>query len=343
MATENQTPAVVTLMTAPTFELRRFAWGTPDRLEVSGMFGDLPATPADAPVLVVRAGETVHRLPAVPDSLDGPPADGRVWQAQFAWQDPPVAFRGAELQLGADLIVELPEPGSKRRLARPRMLKVRTAPAGGADPRPEIKPVARDPQGRRDPQSSGNGRAPSVGSQVELLAAQEEVREVRAQLQQTQAELTRTREDLQSERERRAGDGERFREGLAKVRESAERALTAEQVTVTQLGTDLREARTEVETKDAAMEALRKQVEAAGAARTQAEAKAQDEAETLRKQVAKLESDGKETERLRSELASRAAQIDATRTELEKAHGAIDQARSDAERLLGRLTSIRAK
>ena len=34
MAIENQTPAVVTLTMTPTFELRRFAWGTPDRLEV---------------------------------------------------------------------------------------------------------------------------------------------------------------------------------------------------------------------------------------------------------------------------------------------------------------------
>ena len=109
----------------------------------------------------------MHRLPAVPESFSGPPANGQVWQAQFAWQDPPVAFQGAELQLGAELIVELPEPGFKRRVARPRLLKVHTAPEPG--------------HGRRS--------AASVGSQVELLAAQEEVREVRAALQQTRAEL----------------------------------------------------------------------------------------------------------------------------------------------------------
>ena len=338
MAIENQTPAVVTLTTTPSFELRRFAWGTPDRLEVSGTFGSLPDMPADAsPVLVVRAGETVHRLPAIPESLDGPPADGRVWEAQFAWQHPPVAFRRAELQLAGDLIVELPEPGSKRRLARPRMLTVRTMSAAAAQPRPEPEQTTPDPPG------NGNGRAASVGSQVELLTAQEEVREVHAALQQTEAELTRAREDLQAERERRAGDGERFHAGLAKLRQAAEDALTAEQVTVTQLGTDLRDARAEIESKDAAIEDLRKQVEAADAARAQAEAGAKAESEALRKQLAKLESAGQETERLRSELASRAAQIDATRAELETAHSAVDQARSDAERLLGRLASIRAK
>jgi hypothetical protein len=338
MAIENQTPAVVTLTMAPTFELRRFAWGTPDRLEVSGTFGGLPDLADDAtPVLVVRAGETVHRLPAVPESLDGPPADGRVWEAQFAWQHPPVAFRTAELQLAPNLIVELPEPGSKRRLARPRMLKVRTSSEGAAEPRAET------PQAAPQPEGPGNGRAASVGSQVELLAAQEEVREVRAVLQQTQAELSRAREDLQAERERRADDGERFREGLAKLRESAEDALTAEQVTVTRLGAELRDAQAEIETKDAALEDLRAQVEAADAARTQAEAKALAETEALATRLAKLEQDAEEIERLRSELANRAAQIDATRAELETAHGAVDQARSDAERLLGRLASIRAK
>ena len=338
MAIENQTPAVVTLTMAPTFELRRFAWGTPDRLEVSGTFGGLPDLAADdTPVLVVKAGEIVHRLPAVPESLGGPPADGRVWEAQFAWQHPPVAFSTAELQLAADLIVELPEPGSKRRLARPRMLKVRTISAGAAEP------PAQPAQAAPEPEAPVNKRAASVGSQVELLAAQEEVREVRAGLQQTQAELTRAREDLQAERERRAGDSERFREGLAKLRQSAEDALTAEQVMVTQLGTDLRDAQAEIETKNAALEALRTQLEAADAARTEAEASALAETEALAEQVAKLENDGKEIERLRSELASRAAQIDATRAELETAHSAVDQARSDAEKLLGRLASIRAK
>lgn len=283
MESENQTQAVALEAADRRFELRRFAWGTPDRLELAGTFGGLPETPTGAPVLVVKAGERVHRLPAVPDSFSGPPANGQVWQAQFAWQDPPVAFQGAELQFGTELIVELPEPGFKRRVARPRLLKVQTAP---------------------EPLATVDGSAASVGSQVELLAAQEEVREVQAALEQTRAELARAREDLQAERNRRAADGERFREGLAGVRESAEQALAAEQATVTQ---------------------LRSQAEATEAARTEAEATA----DALRKQVEKLESDSQETGQLRSELAT--------------AHSAVDEARGDAERLLGRLTSIRAK
>jgi hypothetical protein len=59
----------------------------------------------------------------------------------------------------------------------------------------------------------------------------------------------------------------------------------------------------------------------------EAEARAQTEAEALRREVAELQSRGEEAERLRSQL--------------ETAHGAVEDARSDAERLLGRLTSIR--
>jgi hypothetical protein len=314
----------------PTFELKRFVWGAPDRLEVSGTFGGLPETRADSAVLVVHAGESVHELPAVADSGDQLPEDGRAWQAEFAWQEAPVAFELAELRLGPDLVVQLPEPGAKKRLGRPRVLEVRSALAGEAEaPRAETpalappKPVISD------------GGAASVGTQVELITAHEEVREVRVTLQQTQEELTRARDDLQAERERRAGDGERFHEGLAKVREAAEEALAAEQSAAQQLGSDLREAHETIETQHADLEALRSQLELA--------ANAEAEAESLREQVAKLERDGAEIKRLRAELDRTRGRAEAARAELEQTRGAAEQARNDAERLLGRLTNIRAK
>ena len=107
MARANQTIAG-RMKRPPTFELRQFAWETPYRLLVSGTFDGLRDLPRDATaVLIVKAGGSVHRLPAVPDTVDRPPGNGRIWQAQFAWQDPPVGFRAAELQLG-DLVVDLP-------------------------------------------------------------------------------------------------------------------------------------------------------------------------------------------------------------------------------------------
>jgi DNA repair exonuclease SbcCD ATPase subunit len=357
MARENQMPVEGRFKRTPTFELRRFVWGTPDRLLVSGSFEGRRDRPDDAPaVLVVKAGETMHRLPAVPETVDGPPENGRVWQAQFAWQDPPVAFGAAELQLG-HLVVELPEASARRRRERPRLLPVRGEELGGSEPRRDTMQIGDDAPAPTavPPEEAADVGGASVGSQVDLLAAQEEVREVRTALQQIQAELGRARDDLEAERERRTADSERYRSGLANVRGLAEQAVSAEQAVVSRLGTELREAeaaletnaaqmdtlraqlegaearRTEaeaaLETNAAQMDTLRAQLEGADAARTEAEARAQTEGETLRREVAELRSRGEEAEHLRSEL--------------EKAHGAVENARSDAERLLGRLNSIR--
>jgi hypothetical protein len=298
------------LPAAPTFELKRFAWATPDRLELLGTFGGLQEAPVDAsPVLVVRAGQSVHRLPADADSLAGPPQEDREWEATFAWQDAPVAFDGAEVHLGGGLVVQLPEPSAEQLLSRTRVLQVQSA------------------QG--DERQPPNGRAAAVGSQVEVLAAQEEVREVQVAMERTEAELSRARDDLQAERERRAGDSERFRDGLAKVREASEQALADAHKTMDARNVAaekaLGEANEAIEAKDAALETLRAQLEAAAAAK----AKARGEAETQRERAAKLESDAKETGRLR--------------TELEQAYGSVEQARGDAERILALLTAIRAK
>lgn len=334
MATDHETET-------PTFELKRFAWGAPDRLEVAGTFGGLPETRPDSAVLVVHAGETVHELPAVADSADQPLEDGRAWQAEFAWQEAPVAFDLAELRLGPDLVVELPEPGARKRLGRPRVLEVRSTLAGEAEaPRAETLALVPDPPPER---VIREGSAASVGSQVELLAAQEEVREVRVSLQQTQEELTRASDDLRAERERRAGDGERFQEGLAKVRQAAEEALAVEQSAAQQLGSDVREAHETIEAQRADLEALRSELESATNARAEAESAAQAETKMLREQVAKLETNGAELKRLRSELDRTRARAETARAELEEAREAVEQARNDAERLLGRLTNIRAK
>ena len=295
----------------PTFELKRFVWVTPDRLAVSGTFGGLGETPAEAPpVLVLHEGESVHRLPAIADSVDGPPEDGQIWQAAFAWQDAPVAFDVAELKLGDDLVVELPEPGAKNRLSRPRVLEVRT-------PSKHEVTEATDTTETMETTENTEAVAVSVGSQIDLLAAQEELREVRIELEQTQAELTRARDDLQAERERRAGDSERFRDGLAKVRESAEESLAAQQGAARQLESDLQEARDAIETKDADLQTAREQLVAT-----------ESETLTLRERVEQLEAAAEETERLRAELKESA--------------DVIEQTRNDVERLLDRLTAVRA-
>jgi DNA repair exonuclease SbcCD ATPase subunit len=315
-----------------TFELRRFAWLTPDRLGVSGRFAGLQKPADRPPVLVIRAGERVLRLPVAADSLGGSPEEGDVWEAAFEWRDAPVAFDAAELELG-DVVVDLPELDGKRRTSRRRVLEVRTA--DGSEDR-----AAEPPAAPRDAAESG---ALPVFSQVELVAAQEEVREARVAMEQTEQELARVRDDLRAERERRTGDSERFREALAQLRESAEEAVAGEQSVNRQLAGELREARETAEEHDATVGELRERLEAAESARTVAEDTARAEVDALRERVGELERDSKEIGRLQAELDRTRARADVARTELEKARGAVDQARGDAEKLIARLTAVSPK
>jgi hypothetical protein len=330
MAREHQTIAG-RMKRPPTFELRQFAWESPYRLLVSGTFDGLRDLPRDATaVLIVRAGGSVHRLPAVPDTVDRPPGNGRIWQAQFAWQDPPVGFRAAELQLG-DLVVDLPEPGARRRRERARRLPVRSAEVRGDEPELDATQIADDPRTAedvdRDDAVPARGGA-TVASHVELLAAQEEVREVRTQLQQVQAELGRARDDLEAERERRAGDAERFRDGLANVRTLAERALSDEQAVVNRLVGELREAEAALETKDDAVQAVRIQLEAANADRTEAEAALESKDEAIRAVRIQLEAANADRAEAEAALEPKDEAIQALRAQLEAANA--DRAEAEA-------------
>ena len=211
-------------MSAPertTFALERFAWEAPDRLEVSGWFSGLPddARPT-APVLVVRGTDGTRRLPAVSKGASRPPEEGRRWQAAFAWQEPPAPFDVAELELGAGIVVALPEPRPETRELGDQLLEVTRAGAGGG--------------------------AEQLRLEADLVATQEELREAGSALEQTREQLARAREDLEAEHARHAADAESFREGLARVRESAERALAAEQGTAQHLGLELQRAHDEL-------------------------------------------------------------------------------------------------
>jgi len=299
-----------------TFHLERFAWGGPDRLQVSGTFTGLAGVPPHVPVLVVRGPEHTHRLEALPDSLSGPLEDGSPWSAEFAWQEPPVAFDAATLELGPEIVVELPEPGAKRRWIRGRTLEVRSAGNAASAERtpeePDRTELDRQPARQLEDASPGPG-AELVRLETELLAAHEEIRELRAAAERVREELARARDDLTSERDRHAGDAERFRQGLVSVQQSAAEALTMEQSAVQHVEAALREARSAMEAKDADLEQLRAQLEEAAAARAQAESDARTAARALRDYLAGLR----------------------------EARRAADKASADGEHLLSRLETIR--
>ncbi|HEY7074335.1 MAG TPA: hypothetical protein VH418_03155 [Solirubrobacteraceae bacterium] len=238
-----------------TLSLERFAWDSPDRLEVSGWFQDLEVAPPEAPVLTVQCGEKALRLPAVADRLSGPPKNGRRWWAAFAWDDAPAAFDRALLEVG-DLIVALPPPRPSRDRRGERLLAVQ--------------------RGRRQLSEGAGPAGERLALQADLMLAQEEVRSLRGVVEQGRRDLGRARTDLDAERERRAGDAERFRKGLAQVQASAEDALAAERGSARRLGEQLEDARHRLREQSERIAALERVAADAGRRRTAIEAACAD-------------------------------------------------------------------
>src|SRR3954454_7503330 len=212
-----------------TFQLDRFEWTAPDRLEVVGSFAGVE-TPSVAPTLVVGSGDGVRRLTGTP--LDSE-ADDEQWTAAFLWEEPPLAFEAAELELGHGPSVVLPAPGTSD-----EALAIR----GGAPP-----------------------GADTLRLQAAVLAAEEETREAKSATGRALQELARARDDLEAERLAHAEDAERFKQGLAQVRDAGEQALAATQA---ELAT-LRERVGELEAQVAETAALRAELEQAGVERAE--------------------------------------------------------------------------
>jgi flagellar biosynthesis GTPase FlhF len=183
-----------------TFDLERFEWAAPDRLEVAGSFHGIEA-PSAAPTLVLYGADGAQRLVGAPVDHGG---DGAAWVSEFVWSGPPVPFDDAELELDGGLSIGLPQPGM-----RDETLEVRTVAA----------PQAAD----------------LLQLQAALIVAQEDAREADAARAQLAQELAHAREDLEAERARHASDAENFKRGLAQVREAGEQALAASSAEVAEL------------------------------------------------------------------------------------------------------------
>jgi hypothetical protein len=178
------------------FELERFAWATPDRLEIDGRFiGLSDALPAD-PVLVLHGENRTHRLAAVTNGVVG--GDRGHWHAAFAWQEAPTAFGTAQLEFGDELFIELPEPRWDSEASEPDVIEVRRR-AGGEE---------------------------RLRLQADLFAVRSELAEAHARRERVEKELARAREDLDEERAGRAADAQAFRAALTEAQSAAEEAVS---------------------------------------------------------------------------------------------------------------------
>jgi hypothetical protein len=189
----------------PQFTLEHFDWTGPDRLEVRGTFHGIAGAGNGLAVLIVHSDDGTHQLPAAGDQP--PPVDGEPWDASFAWQEVPTAFTRADLLLGDDLVIALPDVGDGEAAAGPLPVSVRGAPgrpAGLADLRLEAR----------------------------LLAAQEDATSLRRELERAHESLARSVADLDMERSGRAEDSQRFRVRLEEMEAAMAEALEHAQTEV---------------------------------------------------------------------------------------------------------------
>ena len=267
---------------SPTFTVEHFGWGAPDRLEVTGTFSGLEASPPAEAVLTVFGEDGAHRLPAIDD--DGArTVDGARLTASFAWLETPVAFQHARLELGRRLAVDLLAPEA----------------ADGGDPLPvellDADDDDEDPPPVEAPRRAADveGAADRLRLETQLLEETEQLEEARASAREAEEALHRAQADLAAARERRATEAERFREGLATVRRSAEEAVAA-----------------------------------AAEARAEAEEQARSEIAMLRERIAELAPASAERDAARAELARAHEELDAVRDALhatrERAQALLD-------------------
>lgn len=103
---------------APGFEVERFEWTAPDRLEVSGRWFGVRGRRFVRPTLDVHGAGDQRRLLAVLDHKPWAAEDGQRWHAAFRWEGGEVDLSGAELAVAPGIAVPLDRPVQARRFER---------------------------------------------------------------------------------------------------------------------------------------------------------------------------------------------------------------------------------
>jgi hypothetical protein len=273
------------------FELERFGWTAPGRLEVIGRWSGLQGRRLGRPVLTLDVGGQRRRLTALPGGHLAPSESGQ-WRAAFAFEGDPEDVIGAELEIGRRLVVDLPRPRRKRRrpsesdrvsaeladlrreIAELRSLGVRTA---GADEAPDEPAAAPEDRRRRE------------AAEAALAERDAEIAALRARIGDADAEREQrglAERELRAEVERIGGELAGLRAAHEKLesehtelrRQSAEADEVNERL-ITELG-ELREAVKTSESERERLAAEAAQLSSDLAARATELAQARQEAET---------------------------------------------------------------
>jgi hypothetical protein len=263
------------------FELQRFTWTEPDRLEVTGRWTGLEGRRLGRPVLTLTIGDEQPRLTALPG---GHLRGSGEWRALFSFNGDPATVSGAELEVGRRLVVDLPAP--RKRKPRPDDEALREERAR--------REVAEATIAERDAEIVGlRDEAETVIGERE--AEIETLREQVAAIEAAQAELQQQLEQMTTDLAARDEELATARADVQAAHDDVEQRLAAERAATTEVREKLATAREEAE---ATMETESQETE-----RLRAELlSAREETERL------LEAERAETARLREELATGSGQ-----------------------------------
>jgi hypothetical protein len=183
------------------FEVERFEWTSPERLELVGRWSGLRGHRFLRPTLDFEVDGERRRMLADLDHKPWAPEEGQDWIAAFTWKGDPAHLDEAELTVSPELAVQLPAPGGS----------VAKGTAKAAGPAAERRP-ARRPR--------------TAVLEGELAAALAEVERLGAELDRARASHAESGKEL---RERLRGEHARIREletELEQAREGAREQLT---------------------------------------------------------------------------------------------------------------------
>ena len=325
------------------FELERFAWSEPGRLEVVGRWSGLQGRRIGRPVLRLEARGRRRRLTAMPGG-HLVPSDG-VWRASFAYDGDPEQVGAVVLEVGR-FAVDLPAPRRRRRRPDEDSLRGELEAERGQREQAEATVAERDAE-LVSLREEADAALAERESELEVLRAEtttfEAVRaELTKEVARLQAELdaaTEERDRLRTDLAIRDEELEIARDEANTARAEAEARLAAERAALTDVREKLATAREEAQSTISA--------EAHETERLRAElAAAREETERT------LEAERAETARLREELAARPAQVNgddggeaeaAAKRMYERIARELEQERATARHLRRELDAVQAQ
>lgn len=210
------------------FELERFGWveGVPV-LEVAGRWRSPRRRRLGAASLVVSAEGGRRLTPSASTGEARSAPEPELWRAEFYWPGSPAAVRGAELEVGPSLVIELPAPdGPLPPAAAPRT----SAPSAVELARLELAAARRQAEAdraeaarlRESLEALRREAAAHEGTRAQLADTRARLEDERAALRQAREQAEAARKEVEATRKEADARDKRATRELAAARKDAD-------------------------------------------------------------------------------------------------------------------------